>query len=203
MSNKLKRFISEFKDTFITGLLVFIPLFATLYILWIGFGFIDSLLKPIVKIAIGDIPAISTILIVSIILIVGLIAKSGIGLKFIERFENTLLKIPIISGFYSTIKQTSEIFFEKKTGSGMVVLVEFPKKGTYSIGLTSGVILDELKKKTKKDVVNVYIPTTPNPTSGFLIMVPKDRIIPLKMSMNEAFKHILSGGLTKPLKKKK
>lgn len=199
----MDKFISEFKDTFITGLVAFIPLFATLYILWIGFGFIDSLLKPMVKIAVGDIPGISAMLIISIILIIGLIARSGAGLRLIERFENTLLKIPVVSGLYSTIKQTSEIFFEKKKRSETVVLVEFPKEGTYSIGLTSGVVLDELKKKTKKDVVNVYIPTTPNPTSGFLIMVPKNKIIPLKMSMNEAFKYILTGGLTKPLKKKK
>jgi uncharacterized membrane protein len=185
------------RNYFITGLVIFIPLVATIYIIWIAFNFLDGILKPIIRPFI-DVPGLSLAITIFLILLIGIFGRIAVGKKAVKLLEDTLMKIPVISGIYFTIKEASNLFFMQKGKEfKTVVLVEFPKKGTYSIGFTTAATIKEIQDKTKKHVLNVYIPTTPNPTTGFFIMVPKEDVIPLDMTIDQAFKIILSGGLSK------
>lgn len=183
---------------FITGLVVFIPLVATIYILWLSFNFLDGLLRPFVKLIVGrEIPGLGILVTLLLILIVGAFTTIAVGRKAVEIFEKYLLKIPVVKWIYSSIKQVSEVLLmQKTTGFKTVVLVQFPREGSYAIGLTSGATVPEIQDKTKEHLINVFIPTTPNPTSGFFIMVPEKDVIQLDLTVEEAFRLILSGGFT-------
>jgi len=191
--------LARVRNYFITGLAVFAPLVLTIWVLWLGFSFFDGILKPVVTPIIGrEVPGLSLLINVILLIFIGIFVTHALGGRVYRAFESSLLKIPILSGIYSTAKEASNLFLAKKDGSfKAVVLVEFPKEGTYSLGFTTAATIGEIQEKTRAEVINVYVPTTPNPTSGFLIMVPKSEVIPLDMSVEEAFKIILSGGLTK------
>ncbi len=185
---------AELRDIFTIGLLIFIPFVVTITILRVGFTFLDNLLRPYFHPIIGDITGLGLISIGLTILFFGLIGRYS---KWtIEKFERTLLRIPIVGGIYFTVKQTIEMFFIRKdTLKERVVLVEFPRTGIYSIGFTTGAVVSSARKETKKDLLNVYVPTSPNPTTGFFLMVPRNKVKPLRMGVDEAFGLILSGGL--------
>jgi uncharacterized membrane protein len=115
----------------------------------------------------------------------------------VELFEKGILKIPVAKDIYTTIKEASTLFLmDKESEFKNVVLVEFPRKGMYSIGFTTASIVDEIQEKTKEKAINVYVPTTPIPTSGYLVLVPENEVIPLDLSVEEALKLIVSGGLS-------
>ncbi|NOZ77300.1 MAG: DUF502 domain-containing protein [Euryarchaeota archaeon] len=196
--------LARLRNYFIAGLAVFTPLVLTVWILWMGFSFFDGILKPIVRPVITpilgrEIPGLSLLLNILLLIVLGVFVTHALGRRVYNLFEKSLLRIPIISGIYSTAKEASNLFLSNKDKSfRAVVLVEFPKGGTYSLGFTTAATIEEIQDKTASEVINVYVPTTPNPTSGFLIMVPKSEVIPLDMSVEKAFKVILSGGLTKP-----
>ncbi len=119
------------------------------------------------------------------------------GRKAVGILEENLLKVPFAGGVYKTMKEASEVILtEREKDFKSIVLVEFPKAGTYAIGFTTVSNIKEVSDKIGKEVINVYVPTTPNPTSGFFIMVPKDEAVFLDMTTEEAFKLILSGGLS-------
>ncbi|MEE8168772.1 MAG: DUF502 domain-containing protein [Candidatus Hydrothermarchaeales archaeon] len=188
---------SRLRSYFITGLLIFVPLVATIYILWIAFLFFDSILRPVVSVVIGrEIPGLSLAVTVLIILLIGVTTTLAAGKKVLEVFEESLLKIPVVSGIYSIVKQASIVFFVQNPGeSRNVVLVEYPRKGMYAMGFTASATVDTIQEKTAQKTINVFIPSTPNPTTGFLIMVPEEEVIPLDLSMEEALRLLLSGGL--------
>lgn len=191
ISYKLKTFL-------ITGLAIFIPLVATIYIVWIGFNFLDGILKPLVRPFIGDVPGVSLAITVVLIIILGGLARVAVGRRIMSYIEESFLKIPIVRSIYYSIKEASDLLFKQKEREfKTVVLVEYPRKGSYVIGFTTSATVEEIQQKTEKNVINVYVPTTPNPTSGFLLMVPKEEVIPLDMSIEEAFKIIVSGGLSR------
>jgi uncharacterized membrane protein len=186
----------QLRSYFITGLLVFIPLVATVYIIWLAFIFLDGILRPLVKVVLPwDVAGLSLIVTVLVILVLGFIATVAAGKKALEIFEDTLSRVPIISGIYAAVKQTSSVFLMQKEGRFKgVVLVEHPRKGVYSIGFTAGASVDVVQEKTEEETVNVFIPSTPNPTTGFLIMVPARDVIPIDLTVDEAMRVILSGG---------
>ncbi len=196
---------SELRKYFITGLLVSIPVFVTLYALWFAFSALDGILRPLVSLLLGGAPpGLSLAITVLLILLIGFVATVAAGKEVIDFFEKHLLKIPIVSAIYSISKEVSGIFLTGRKGEfNKVVLVEFPSKGLYSIGFTSAVSIEKVTEKTAQKTINVLIPTTPNPTTGFLIMVPEDSVIPLDISVEDAFKIILSGGFLVPKKAEK
>lgn len=191
--------ISRLRNYFLTGLVIFVPIVATIYIVGISFNFLDGLLKPFIEPAIGKhVRGLSLLITVLLILFLGVFARIAIGRKTFEIFEKTLLKIPVIRGLYLVIKQTSEAFLiPNESEFKRVVLVEFPRKGTYALGFTTGVTVGEIQDKTAEKVINVFVPTTPNPTSGFLVMVPEKSVTPLNMSVQDALKFVISGGFSK------
>jgi uncharacterized membrane protein len=132
---------------------------------------------------------------VTLISVVGVLARYYIGKKIIDWTDRVLMRVPLLNKFYSAIKQVNEAFTSGRKGSfKTVVMVEFPREGTYSVGFITSEQHDEVQRKTPGDVVSVFVPTTPNPTSGFLILVPKEKVIKLDMSVADGIKYIVSLG---------
>lgn len=193
------------RSIFLTGLVVFVPLAATVYLFWIAFNFFDSLLKPLVRLFMSrDIPGFALIFTLVLILSIGAFTRVALGLKLIELFEKSLYRIPVVSGVYSLLKQASTaLLIPGKSDFKSVVLVEYPSKGIFSLGFTTAACAEEIREKTAKCMLNVFVPSTPNPTTGFFIMVPKENIIFLNMRIEDAFRLILSGGFTSAQSKEK
>ena len=187
--------ITKIRNYFITGLVIVLPIVLTIYIIWVMYDFLESHLRPIYQELFGFyIPGSAIVLTFLIILGTGIFAKVTIGEKIILTFEKYLAKVPFINDIYLTIKQASSILFLKKSEFKRVVLVEFPRRGIYVIGLTTAEAIKEIKEKIGEELVHVFIPTTPIPTSGYLIIARKEELIPLDISVEEALKLIITGG---------
>jgi uncharacterized membrane protein len=136
---------------------------------------------------------------VLLVSLVGLLARYYIGKRAIAWFDSTLLRVPLLNKIYGAIKQVNEAFTSgNKTAFKTVVLVEFPREGMYSIGFITSEQHEEVQKRTKEKVVCVFVPTTPNPTSGFLVLVPEDKVTKLDMSVADGIKYIISLGSISP-----
>ncbi|MBI3398538.1 MAG: DUF502 domain-containing protein [Deltaproteobacteria bacterium] len=197
----------SFKRYFITGLLVIVPLYLTIYIFGLIVGYIDTMLEYLPKPLQPDtyllfhIPGLGVIFTIMVIFLTGLLATNLLGKKLVEIGEGILKRIPFFRSIYKPIKQFMETFFVAGySGFRRVVLIEFPSKGIYSIGFLTGIATGEVQGKTAERVVNVFLPTTPNPTTGFYILIPEKDVIPLDMSVEDAFKLIISGGMVSPEK---
>ena len=194
-------YLRKIRNFFITGLAVTVPLAATAYFVWATFRFLDGILSPFLKLIIGEekyISGIGFFLTLFLITAIGAMTTIAIGRRMVGLFEVSLRRIPLVRGIYSTFKQASDAFLVHKPSSGSrgVVLVEYPRKGIYTIGLTTAITVSEIQNKTDEKVVNVFIPTSPNPTSGMLIIVPQKDVIPLSMSTEEGLRLIVSGGFS-------
>ena len=187
--------LDKVRNVFITGLLIFIPLAAVVLLIYWVVSYLDALLKPFVS-KTYYFPGFSLIIIVVAIFITGVIGRLTVGQKIINKFEEILRNIPVLRTIYISIKEALKALLESKTELKGVVLVEYPRKGIYSLGFTTGGRIKEAEKKTGKKLINVFVPTSPNPTSGFVILVPEDEIIYLDMSVEEAMKVIISGGFS-------
>ena len=132
------------------------------------------------------------------ITIIGGLSLSFIGRKILNIFNELLKKVPILRTIYSAIGQMTKAFTQKRGKRGSVVLVEYPRKGSWAVGFATKENKGEIRRKVDRDLINVFIPTTPNPTSGFLLMFPKDEVVYLDMSFEEASKFIVSAGTSNP-----
>ncbi|MDD2666385.1 MAG: DUF502 domain-containing protein [Methanocellales archaeon] len=196
------RMFVRLRNYFIAGLVVLVPLLATLYIVWFLFDFLDSLLRPFVTRIFGySITGLSFLIMLLLVLLVGSIVSHAIGKKWVELFESTLSKIPLIRVIHSSIKQASSALLMQKEEFKRVVLVEYPRKGAYVIGFVAGGSAEEIQEKTAEHTLNIFIPTAPNPTSGFLAMIPEKEVVYLDMSIEDGFKMIITGGLVTPTSK--
>jgi uncharacterized membrane protein len=193
------KIIQKLRNLFITGLLIFIPLAVTVYVLWITFNILDGFLKPVVAAVFGNtIPGLSLLVTLFLVLTIGAFARAAIGKSIFDYLDKGVLRIPIVRSVYSTIKGASTAFLMPNQGGfKSVVLVEYPRKRSYALAFTTGLSAGEVQEKTAEKTVNVFVPTSPNPTSGFFLMVPEKDLIPLNMSVEEALKFVVSGGLSK------
>jgi len=184
------------KKYFISGLLVIIPITVTIYILKITIGFTDTL-YPIVKSYLPFyIPGFGILITFLLIVLVGVVTTNILGKRLVAVGENIITRIPLVKVIYNAIKQISEAIFSAEHKSfSRVVLIEYPRKGIFTMAFVTGVATGEAQAKTDKKVLNVFVPTTPNPTSGFYLMVPEDEVKVLDMKPEEAFKRIVSGGM--------
>lgn len=184
----------------ITGLIVLLPSIATLYIIVTVINIVDNALSPVVKILIGkEFYGLGFIMTFILILVVGIIAKNVLGKRLIDFGERLLIRIPLVRTIYMTVRQLiNALFLKNKTAFRDVVLIEYPRRGIYQLGFLTCKGVGEVQKKTAREVVNVFIPTTPNPTSGMLILIPKDDITYLDMTVEEGLKLIVSGGTVAP-----
>lgn len=145
------------------------------------------------------VPGLGLLVVFMVLFLAGFLARNFLGRWVVRLWEKALSAIPFAGPFYRAVKQLVETVFG---GTGQdfrrVVLLEYPRKGIYSIGFVTGVAVGEIQHRTSQRVVNVFLPTTPNPTSGFYLAVPEDEVIPLSMSVEDAFKVIVSGGIINP-----
>ena len=141
-----------------------------------------------------NIPGLEILISVAIITLIGWISLSFLGKKLFDLFENILNKIPILRTIYSAVGQLIETFAKTKSDKKNVVLIEYPRKGVWAVAFATRENTGEIKKKTGQELINVFVPTTPNPTSGFLLMFPKNEIKYLDMSFEEASRFIVSAG---------
>ena len=201
MSKKKKSIPLKLRNYFITGIIVLVPIGFTLYLskflLNLSTRLIPSGLNPNTYLS-YSIPGIEIVLTVIFITIVGGLSLSFLGKKFLQIIDDLFKKIPILRTIYSAIGQMTESFRNQKGNKKSVVLIEYPRKGSWAVGFATKENTGEIKLKTNTDLVNVFVPTTPNPTSGFLLMIPKNDLIYLNMTFEEASKFIVSAGTSVP-----
>jgi len=203
--SKLKKkrisFIAKLRNYFFTGIVVLVPIGITLYLtkffISISSKLVPSEINPNSYLPFS-IPGLEILLSVMFITIIGGLSLSFIGRKILQLVNDLFKKIPILRTIYSAIGQMTETFAPKTKSKKSVVLIEYPRKGSWAVGFVTKENKGEISKKTNKNLVNVFVPTTPNPTSGFLLMFPKDEVIYLNMSFEEASKFIVSAGTSNP-----
>jgi uncharacterized membrane protein len=201
----LKRLRKIIKNYFLTGLLVILPIFVTVYVIWFLIRVMDVVLKYIPPKYLPEtylpfqIPGLGLILVIILIFAVGLLTRNLAGRRVVHIWENMVDRIPLVRIIYSGVKQLLEAFFiQKNQAFKRVALLEYPRRGAYVIGFITGESRGEVQSKTNKNMMNVFVPTTPNPTSGFYILIPEDELIILNMTVEDAFKLIISGGIFSP-----
>jgi uncharacterized membrane protein len=201
MQQKKRSIFARFRNYFIAGIVVFIPIGVTVYLTL----FLISISSKILPKEINpnhylpyNIPGLEIIISIIIITLIGFLSLSFLGRRLLEIFNSLLKKIPILRTIYSAIGQMTSTFTNNDNGKKNVVLIEYPRKGSWAVGFATKENTGEIKDKLNKNLVNVFVPTTPNPTSGFLLMFPKDEVIYLDMSFEEASKFIVSAGTSNP-----
>jgi uncharacterized membrane protein len=190
----VKKLRDSFKKYFITGLLVIIPIWATYYVLSGLLGVIDNMLGDLPGYFLGlKFPGLGIITLVLFVLLVGLLSANYIG-KNVVRYGDTLMqRVPLVRGVYSTMKKIMDTFSMKQNFHG-VALIEYPRKGCYSVGFMTGEARGECLGLEGR-FITVFVPTTPNPTAGFLLILPEAEVNRLNMSVEQGMKFIVSIGL--------
>ncbi len=197
---------SMLKTYFLTGLLVLTPIMITLWVLSLVLGAMDQTLTLLPdawqpKHLFGfNLPGLGTILSLAFVFLVGLFAQNFIGKTFVQWWEAILRRIPLVGPLYMSVKQVSDTLLSKDgTAFRKALLIEYPRHGVYSIAFLTGVPAAEVTEHLPDDYVNVYVPTTPNPTSGFFLLLPRAEVIELAMTPEAALKYIVSMGVVTPL----
>lgn len=193
---------TSLKRYFLTGLLVITPIWGTVLILRALFLTVDDILGDALAKFLPQGAYIRGLGIVTLILLiftVGLLATNFIGRQVVKHWEEWLHRVPVVRGIYATLKSMMDILsFGEREKYNRVVLIQFPKNGHYCFAFVTGVMQGQIQAVAAEPLVNVYVPTSPNPTSGYFLLVPEREIIPLDLSVEEAMKLIVSGGLYQP-----
>ena len=196
-STKKRSIFIKFRNYFIAGVVVLIPigitLYLTLFVVKISSVILPKEINPNHYLP-YDIPGVEIIITILLITLIGWLSLSFIGKKLLDLFNNILKRIPILRTIYSAIGQMTETFTKSDKERKNVVLVEYPRKGSWAVGFATKENSGEISNKIKKNLINVFVPTTPNPTSGFLLMFPEDEVIYLDLTFEEASKFIVSAG---------
>jgi len=194
--------ISKLRNYFITGVLVLIPIGVTVYLTLFFIKIFAKILPQEINpnnYLPYSIPGLEIIISIIVITLIGWLSLSFLGKKLVKLVNDIFKRIPFLRTVYSAIGQMTQSFAQsRKSKKKSVVLVEYPRKGSWAVGFATQENTGEIASKTNKDLVNVFVPTTPNPTSGFLLMFPKDEIIYLDMSFEDASKFIVSAGTSNP-----
>ena len=189
----------KIRNYFFTGIVVLVPIGLTIYLsrflMNTSSKILPSQINPNYYLPF-NIPGLEIIITIIFITLVGFVSLSYLGKKFLQVIDGLFKRIPLLGTFWSAIKQMSQSFKESGGSSKSVVLVEYPRKGVWAVGFATKKNTGEIAEKTQKNLLNVFVPTTPNPTSGFLLMFPLDEVIYLNMTFEEASKFIVSAGTT-------
>ncbi|MCZ6604869.1 MAG: DUF502 domain-containing protein [Alphaproteobacteria bacterium] len=204
--------LAHLRSWFMAGLLVVAPVGLTLWIAWGVLTFIDRWITPFIPAAYNpntyldavtpfnvNIPGVGLIVLIFALTVVGLLTRVFIGRYFVHSAERILRRMPVLRGVYGALKQIFEtVLAHKSDAFRQVVLLEYPRRGMWAIGFVTGTTEGEVQNVTADEVVNVFLPTTPNPTSGYLLFLPRRELLFLNMSIEEAAKMIISGGIVVP-----
>ena len=212
----LKRFISGFRNSFITGIVVIAPVGLTVWLVWTVIGWIDGFVLPfvpsqyqpeeILKAILGEdvrvnIRGLGVVFFLVFTTFIGWIAKGLLGRTFIRSAENLVNRMPVVRSVYSGVKQIAETVFAQANRSfEKACLIEYPRRGIWAIGFISTTAKGEVSKRagSGQKMQSIFVPTTPNPTSGFLLFFPAEDVIELDMSVEDAAKLVISAGLVYP-----
>ncbi|WP_202080676.1 DUF502 domain-containing protein [Caldalkalibacillus salinus] len=216
--------IKQIRHYLVMGLIALLPALVTIYVLQIAFRSVDRILGNAVTqimywlglttktntnefVVLGwsfeeRIPGIGFVLMIVILIGVGYVTKGLTGKRIIQLTEHTFKKIPIARSVYSTVQQVITALIQDRSSFKKVVLVEYPRPGIYTIGFLTGESKGEVQIKTSQECYNVFLPTTPNPTSGWLVLVPKEDVTFLDMTVEQGLKYIISGGVVVPRSQK-
>lgn len=200
--------LARLRSSFLTGIVVIAPVGLTIWLIWTVVGWIDGVVLPLVPATIQpekyigiNLRGVGVIIFLLFTIIVGWIAKGLIGRSFIRFAEGLVDRMPVVRSIYSGIKQISEtVFAQSERSFEKACLIQYPRKGIWAIGFISTIAKGEVaaRAETSGNLVGVFVPTTPNPTSGFLLMFPEEDVIELDMSVEEAAKLVISAGLVYP-----
>jgi len=208
--NLFSNIFKNLRNNFFKGIIISAPIFITLYVAWILIKYFDNKVTPIIGPLIPtafnpgnylpfDIPGIGLITVFVFFALIGFLTTGLFGRVFSSLAEKTLSKTPVLRNIYKGLKQLFEAILTKKSNSFReVILLEYPRKGIWAMGFLTGGTEGEVQRKTKSAMINIFLPTTPNPTSGFLLFVPSKDVIRLKMSVEEGIKMIISAGMLTP-----
>ncbi len=201
LKEKKRSIFTKIRNYFITGVVVLIPIGITIYLTIL----ITSVSSKILPKEINpnhylpyNIPGLEIIITLFLITFIGWLSLSFIGKRLLNLFNKVLERIPILRTIYSAILQMTETFTKTDKKKNNVVLVEYPRKGTWAVGFATKENSGEITNKLNKKLINVFVPTTPNPTSGFLLMFPKEEVVYLDLTFEEASKFIVSAGTSNP-----
>ena len=202
--NLISKIFRRISNNFFKGILISAPIIITLYIAWGLIKFFDKKASPLLGTFPFEIPGFGLITVFIFFAIIGFITTGLLGRIFSTFIEKVLSKMPVLRNIYSGLKQLFEAILGKKSNSFReVVLLEYPRKGIWAMGFLTGETKGEVNRKTKNQMVNIFLPTTPNPTSGFLLFVPKKDILRLTMTVEEGIKMIISAGMLTPSENQK
>ncbi len=198
--------MTKIRSWFLTGILVMTPLILTIYVAWAFITFVDNLVVPLVPFNYRpsnylpfSIPGLGLIIVFIFTTLVGLLATGLFGRTLIRLWENILNRMPVVRSVYSAIKQILETVMATQSDAfRQAVLVQYPRKDIWAIGFVTGSTKGEVGKRIDKKMINVFMPTTPNPTSGFLLFFPEEDLIFLNMTVEDALKLVVSGGMVVP-----
>jgi uncharacterized membrane protein len=198
--------MGRIRGYFFAGVLITAPLGITIYIAWSFISWVDSQVIPLLPERYNperylpfSVPGIGLLIVLVGLTLIGALTAGIIGRLFINMSERLLNRMPVVRSLYSATKQIFEtVLAQKSTAFRDVVLVEYPRRGMWAIGFITGTTEGEIQELTEDEVVNVFLPTTPNPTSGFLLFVPRSEIVSLHMSVEEGIKMVVSGGIVTP-----
>jgi uncharacterized membrane protein len=194
---------AKIKSYLLTGILVSAPVFITFWIVISLVNLFDKLITPIIPYYINpnyylprDVPGLGLVILLILLISIGFLTANFFGRFLFKKTDQIINKIPFIKVFYKTIKQIIETIFKDNSKAFRdVVILEYPRKGLWVLGFTTGEAEGAIKKKMKTPLVNVFVPTTPNPTSGFLLMVPKNQLKYLEVNVDDTIKTIVSAGI--------
>ncbi len=198
----MKGLRASLKRYFLAGLLVIIPIWGTILVLKTLFVTVDGILGDMLAEAVtGDyyVPGLGILTLVLLIFATGIFAANFIGGQIVKHWEELLTRVPIVRGIYSTLKSMMDILsFKEREKYNKVVMIQFPKNGHYCFAFVTGATRSEAQELSSDPLVHVYVPTSPNPTSGYFLLVPEHEVVPVDLSVEEAMKLIVSGGLYSP-----
>ena len=199
--SKKKSFSLTLRNYFIAGVVVLIPIGFTLYLTKVLIGISSNLIPKNINpnsYLPFNIPGVEIVISILLITIVGGLSLSFFGRRILKLIDDLFKRIPFLRTVYSAIVQMTETFSKKDDGKKSVVLIEYPRKGVWAVGFATKENKGEMAEKTGKNLVNVFVPTTPNPTSGFFVLIPKKDAFELDISVEDAFKLVISAGVVTP-----
>ncbi len=200
------------KKLFIAGLLVWLPLTITVWVLWQLLSVFDGIFRAVIGAInalapslqpaldrLAHTPGLGVVVVLGAILLTGLLVANIVGQWWLRQWDSLIARIPIVKSIYSSVKQVSDTLFASNGNAfRQAVMVQYPRAGSWTIGFVTGAPGGEVARRLPGDHISVYVPTTPNPTSGFFLMIPRSEAIELAMSVDEALKYVISMGVVAP-----